>query len=365
MTIDATGPGLRSSSGLDRPRMAVEDLVAMLRDIFRKLRCSPATADLLARNCAAAERDGIHGHGIFRLPHYAADLALDGWVDGWASPTVEQAGPAMLRVDAANGYAVPALAAAAERSIEQARAHGVAVIAIRNSHHLGALSLDVEPLAQRGLIVLSTVNSMRAVVPPGGRHAVFGTNPIAFAAPRLGQPPLVIDMATSAMAHGDVQIAARDGRPLPEHAGVDRDGRATNDAAAVLDGGALLPFGGHKGAALCLMVEILCAGLVDASFSAEMDLRRHPGAVTPRTGQSLILIDPDRGRSGPRAFADRIEDLFSLLAASGQERLPGERRLRHRAAAETDGLSLSPASAAILADFSSRPALAARQSARR
>ena len=134
-----------------------------------------------------------------------------------------------LRVDGMNGFTVPALARARDAALAKVKANGCAVLAIRNSHHLGALSLDVEPFADEGLIALSFINSMASVVPHGGRKAALGTNPIAFATPRRDARPLVFDMATSVMAHGDVQLAAREGRILDEGVGVDRDGNPTND----------------------------------------------------------------------------------------------------------------------------------------
>lgn len=319
-------------------RIPYADLVARLRPIFVAGGCSGHVARLLAENCAAAERDGAESHGLFRLAGYVSTLKSPGWVDGGAVPAVEDAAPGFVRIDAMNGFAVPALAAGRDLAVRKSKANGVAVVAIRNSHHLGALSLDVEPFADEGLIALAFINSMSSVAPFGGARAVLGTNPIAFAAPRAGGPPLVFDMATSVMANGDVQIARREGRLLPPGAGIDRHGRPTTDPGAVLDGGALLPFGGHKGAAIALMVEVLCAALVGGNFSKEVDLSEHPGAATPRTGQSIILIDPRTGRGTLPAFAERVEELLAHVRDAGQSRLPGDRRLAARRSAIAGGI---------------------------
>jgi len=312
-----------------------------LRSIFERHGCSAEVAALLAANCAAAERDGAHSHGLFRMKGYVQSLKANGWVDGRAVPQVEVAAPGFIRIDARNGFTVPALAAGRELAIERARQNGVAVIAIRNSHHLGALSLDVEPFAEEGLVALSFINSMKSVVPQGGRKAVLGTNPIAFATPRADGLPLVFDMATSVMANGDVQVAAREGRMLEPGVGVDRQGEPTRDPAAVLDGGALRTFGGHKGAALSLMVEILCAALVGGKFSAEVDLSSNPGAHTPHTGQSFILIDPQAGRGALPDFAVRVEQLLALVHEAGQDRLPGDRRHLARERSMREGIAVS------------------------
>jgi delta1-piperideine-2-carboxylate reductase len=239
-----------------------------------------------------------------------------------------------------NGFTVPALNAGRASAIEKVRANGVALIAIRNSHHLGALSLDVEPFANEGFIALSFINSMKAVVPFGGSSAVFGTNPIAFAAPRAGIAPLVVDQATSSMAHGDVQIAAREGRELTPGSGVDRTGRPTTDPREILDGGALLPFGGYKGSSIAMLVEILCAALVGGNFSHEVDLSKHPGAATPHTGQSVILIDPNVGRGSIPSFVNRLEGLIAAMREAGQERLPGDRRLAARKNSARNGIPI-------------------------
>src|SRR5690606_5838678 len=135
----------------------------------------------------------------------------------------------------------------------------------------------------QGLVALTFVNSMACVVPHGGKRPLFGTNPIAFAAPRASGDPLVFDLATSAIANGDVQIAAREGHQLPPGYGVDRNGEPTCDPKAILDGGALLPFGGYKGSALSMMVELLAAALTGGNFSFGFSWAEYPGAQTPRT----------------------------------------------------------------------------------
>ncbi len=311
-----------------------------LARIFERHGTSPEVAALLADNCASAERDGAHSHGVFRIPGYLSTLA-SGWVDGRAVPQVQDVAPGFIAVDARNGFAQPAYAAARELLVAKARANGIALLAIRNSHHFAALWPDVEPLAEQGLVGLALVNSMACVVPHGGTRPLFGTNPIAFAAPREGHPPLVFDLATSAMAHGDVQIAAREGRQLPPAHGVDAAGQPTCDPRAVLDGGALLPFGGHKGSALSMMVELLAAALTGGNFSFDFDWSGHPGAQTPRTGELIIAIDP--AKNAGRSFAQRCNDLVDAMADAGQQRQPGQQRQRQRAQSLREGVPLPAA----------------------
>ena len=321
--------------------VSLSDLTALLARIFERRGCSAEVAAILAVNCAAAQRDGADSHGVFRMPGYVSTLK-SGWVDGRAVPEVQDVAPGFVRVDARNGFAQPALAAARPLLLEKVRRNGIALLAIRDSHHFAALWPDVEPFADEGLVALSVVNSMACVVPHGGQKALFGTNPLAFAAPRAGGDPLVFDMATSAIAHGDVQIAAREGRLLPPQHGVDAGGQPTQDPQAILQGGALLPFGGHKGSALSMMVELLAAALTGGDFSFGFSWAQHPGAQTPRTGQLLIVIDPAAGASAA-GFADRAEALVLAMREAGQTRMPGERRYRQRAQSARDGIALPAA----------------------
>lgn len=334
-------PEFQMSSPLDTAALqaiSFADLTALLEQIFVRHGTSAEVAAVLAANCASAERDGSHSHGIFRIKGYLSSLAA-GWVSGQAVPNVEDVGAGFVRVDAAGGFAQPALEAARTLMIDKARNAGIAILAIRNSHHFAALWPDVEPFAEQGLVALSVVNSMTCVVPHDAQKPLFGTNPIAFAAPRAGGNPIVFDMATSAIAHGDVQIAAREGRMLPAGMGVDRAGEPTCDPKAILDGGALLPFGGYKGSALAMMVELLAAALTGGNFSFEFDWAGHPGAQTPWTGQLIIVIDPDKGRG--QDFASRSEELVRQMQGVGQERLPGDRRYKQRAKSLRDGITLS------------------------
>jgi delta1-piperideine-2-carboxylate reductase len=325
-----------------------DELVSLLERIFHQHGASPTVAAVLAANCAGAQRDGAESHGVFRMAGYLSTIA-SGWVNPAAVPVVEDIASGFVAVDAGNGFAQPALAAARPLLTSKARSAGIAVLAIRNSHHFAALWPDVEPLAEEGLVALSVVNSMTCVVPHGATRPVFGTNPIAFAAPCAGRAPLVFDMATSALAHGDVQIAAREGHELPEGAGVDRFGQPTRDPGAVLDGGALLPFGGHKGSALSMMVELLAAALTGGHFSFEFDWSGHPGAKTPWTGQLLIVIDP--GKVQGNRFAERARDLVSQMSGAGVSRLAGDRRHQHREQALKHGIALAPQRLAALREW--------------
>ncbi len=315
-----------------------DDLKSILSRIFLKHGTSEFVANILAENCAACERDGAISHGIFRIPGYLASLDT-GWVDGKAEPEISMVSPSFIRINAHNGFAQPALAVAAEAIDAAVKATGIGVVATRNSHHFSALWPDVEPFARRGLMAITFVNGLANVVPHGGRAPVYGTNPIAFAMPVAAADPLVVDQATSVMANGEVRLHALANKTLPAGTGVDRDGNPSTDPHAVLDGGALNTFGGYKGSSIALMVELMAGALTGGQLSFENDFGDCVGAQTPKAGQLLIVIDPERG--GNNGFAERVSVLCDRLIDAGQERLPGARRYENRRQSSLFGIPMA------------------------
>jgi delta1-piperideine-2-carboxylate reductase len=316
----------------------VDELTDTIIRIFVRHGVSPDNAAPVAETVAAAERDGAHSHGLLRLPGYIATLK-SGWVDGQAVPVATDAAPGLVVTDAANGFAQPALRVSAPLLRDKARRQGIAAVTIHDSHHFAALWPDIEPFATDGFITLAVVNGRRRIVIWEGKQKILGTNPMGFACPRAGRLPLVWDQASSVMAQGEVLLASRRGSPLPEAVGLDADGNATNDPHAVLEGGSLLPFGGHKGSSIAFMIEILAGALAGGSFGFEDRSAAYPGAQTSKAGMVVILVDPLRV-PGNRYF-ERIESLFAAIAESGVERLPADRRYAHRERTLREGISLS------------------------
>ena len=286
-----------------------------------------ASAASVAAVVAAAECQGALSHGLLRLPGYLAVLR-SGWVNGQAVPRVQDAAPGLIAVDGDNGFAQPALDAVRAAAAALARSQGVAAVCLANTHHFAALWPDVEPFAADGLVALTVVNSRSRMVMWGGQKKVLGTNPMAFACPRRDAPPVVWDQASSLRAQGELLLARQEGHAVPEGAGVDAAGLPSTDPAAILDGGAFLPFGGHKGAGIAFMVEVLAAAFTGGRFGFEDESQDFSNAMTSNAGQFLLLADPMHV-TGSR-FYDRIEDLVAALKESGAERLPGERRHARR-----------------------------------
>lgn len=298
---------------------------------------SPENATLVAEALVAAEADGLKGHGLSRLPSYCGQSA-SGKVDGFARPEATQVAAAAIKVDARHGFAYPALALAVEKLTRLTPETGIAVAAVSNSHHCGVAGHHVEALARNGLCGLLFANTPQAIAPWGGSRGVFGTNPIAFAAPRADAEPLVIDLSLSKVARGKIMFAQQEGKPIPEGWALDPEGSPTTDPAAAL-AGTMLPMGEAKGAALVMMVEILAAALTAANFGYEASSFFAADGPPPGVGQLLITLAP-----GPLAggqYESRMAALIEAVLGQGNTRLPGDRRLISRQQAESDGLRLT------------------------
>jgi delta1-piperideine-2-carboxylate reductase len=321
---------------------AIHDLVTK---VLLKNGCDDANAGAIADTVGSAERDGALSHGLFRVPGYVKSLR-SGAVDGKARPTVERIAPSVLRVDGKMGYAPLAISTGRPQLIALAREQGIAAEALVRTHHFAALWPETEALAEQGLVAFAFTCYMANVAPAGARKPFFGTNPMAFAWPRGDKPPMVFDQASSMTARGEVMLAARDGHQMPEGAGIDEDGNPTTDPNAILKG-AQLPFGGYKGSAIALMIELLAAGLVGEAFSyesAERDKGR--GDVMPG-GELILALDPARFGDAAGWLA-HSEAFFDRLTALEGVRLPADRRRVNRERNLREGVRVN---AKLLADI--------------
>ena len=293
---------------------------------FSQNGCDAANTEALVRTVVTAERDGSLSHGLFRVPGYVASLR-SGKVNGKAIPRVNHRTPAIVSVHGDNGYAPLAIECGVPALILAAKNLGVAVMAITHTHHFAALWPETESLAAQELVGIACVCYTPFVAPAGGNKPLFGTNPISFAWPRPGRSPVVVDMATSAMALGEVQIAAREGHSVPLGTGLDSHGKLTTDPNEILKG-MLLPFGGYKGSAIALIVELLAAGAVGERFSFEALEADNKDGGPPRGGEFMLAISPER-LAGPE-WADHCEGFFQRFEAIEGARLPGSRRYKNR-----------------------------------
>lgn len=319
-------------------RLSLAAAISLAETALTRNGAGAAAAASVARALVQAEADGFKGHGLSRLPAYVAQLRV-GKVRGEAVPVVTRPRPGALMVDAGHGFAFPALDMAVEALPGVTHAQGIACAAVTRSHHCGSAGAFVERLADAGLVALLFANTPAAMAPWGGNRAVLGTNPIAFACPLQGDAPIVVDMALSTVARGNIVAAAKKGEAIPPGWAFDADGQPTTDARRALSG-TMAPLGDAKGVALALMVELLAAGMIGASYAADASSFLDDKGPPPGTGQLLIALDP--GAFGAGALA-RFATLAGMITDQPGARLPGARRLAARRTAERDGLALSPA----------------------
>ncbi len=248
---------------------------ATLRDVAGALlRAAGATdedAGIAAAVLIASDLRGHESHGVSRLERYYVRPLLAGKIKARPQAVVRHETAATIVIDADNGLGQPAAAKAMDRCIAKARDAGICIATIKHSNHFGIAGYYAMQALAHDMIGFASTDAGPLAVPTGGRMAMFGSNPIAFAAPARRRRPFVLDMATSAVPVGKVEVKERRGIPLPPGWAVDADGQPTGDATAVLAGlgrglpGGLMPLGGseagHKGYGLAMMVEILCSVL--------------------------------------------------------------------------------------------------------
>ena len=319
------------------PTLTIAEAEDLVGRTLARCRTGADNARSVARALVAAEADGLKGHGLSRLPSYAAQ-AKAGKVDGYAVPQASRPRAGTVLIDAGHGFAYPAIALAETILPEMARIAGIACAGITRSHHCGAAGHPVERLAEAGLVAMLFANTPGAIAPWGGATAVFGTNPVAFACPLPGAAPIVVDLSLSKVARGNILAARQKGERIPEGWALDPSGAPTTDPEAAL-AGTMLPLGDAKGTALALMVELLAAGLTGANYAAEASSFLDAEGPPPGTGQLIIAFDPDAFSGGLAHFGR----LAAMIEAQPGARLPGSRRLAARARAQRDGLAVSDA----------------------
>ncbi len=311
---------------MSETELSLEQIYDLAKNVMLANGCDQANAEALADIIGRAERDGSHSHGLFRIPGYVKALR-SGKVDGKAKPSLRHVTPAIIQVDGHGCFAPLAQAMGLPALAEATNNIGIAALSLVGVHHFAALWPETEYLADRGLVGIACTAYMPMVAPAGSKQALFGTNPLSFAWPRPGHPPLVYDMATASMAMGDLQIAARDGRQVPLGTGLDADGEPTTDPAAIAKG-VLLPFGGYKGSAIALMVELLAAGMTGEQFSFEARATDNGDGGPPRGGEMVIGMSP--ALIAGEGWQDHVEGFVEKLLANEGIRIPGARRHKNR-----------------------------------
>ncbi len=317
-------------------RLSLEQVEALA---LRRLCDSGATlaqAGPVARSIRAAERDGVRSHGLMYLPVYAEHLAC-GKVDGRAEPRLSQPRAGAVVVDAAHGFAHPAIDLGLPPLIAAARGCGIAALTLSRSYNCGILGHHAERIAEAGLVGLCFTHAPASIAPVGGRVPVIGTNPVALAVPDgRGGAGFVLDQSASVVAKSEVILRARKGEAIPEGWALDAAGQATRDPAAALQG-SMLPAGGAKGFGMGLIVEVLASALAGAVPSRAASPFSGPNGGPPGTGQCFIALEPMAFAPG---FVERITTLAAAIDQQAGARLPGARRRAARARSDAAGVEV-------------------------
>lgn len=322
-------------------KISLADLRQRVSGALQAAGATAPMADSTAASLVLAEAQGLGSHGLSRVTQYATHLR-NGRVDGQAVASVLRRKGAALVVDAAGGLAFPACELAVREATAVARAQGICIAGVVNSHHCGVVVDHLRPAAAAGLAGLGFSNSPAAMPAAGGRHAVFGTNPVAAVFPRRAADALLIDLSLSEVARGKVMVAAKKGEAIPLGWALDANGAPTTDPQAAL-GGSMLPLGAAtspKGAMLALVVELLVTVLIGARFGFEASSFFVDEGNQPGLGQLFIVIDPD-ALAGSGSYFDRLEVLIAEMAIDEGVRLPGERREALRRRAESEGIDVA------------------------
>lgn len=330
------------------PVVAPERLRRLAQEVLAALGAPAAAAACVADGLVDASLVGLDSHGAIRIPQYV-QAVRDGLVDPRAEPVLERDGGGVLSVDGRRTFGQVVAGFAVEAVLARLAQGSQSLVAVTAHHasHVGRLGAYVERLAARGYIGLAMVNNHGArpwAAPFGGRERRLSTNPIAFAAPRPGHPPLVVDLTTSATAEGKVRLLRNRGESAPEGWLIDAAGRPTRDPADLYGPppGALLPLGGmtlgHKGFGLSLMVEVLAGALSGAGCTRE-------GAEWPGNGFFCLGLDPagfQAASAVEAALEGLIRDVKDTPLAEGFTEIlvPGEPEAHTRARRTAEGIPL-------------------------
>jgi len=305
-----------------------DDLKTRIKKILITLKFSNIDADFLATHLVTSNLLGHHSHGVIRLPTYAQRIAK-GIIDPQAKITESNISPTIAIVNGNKALGILASDVAADLAVRKAQTAGIAAIGLYNIAHTGRLGAFVEKIAQSNMIGMYFCNGhtkIKVQAPFGGKEAKLSANPLAYAAPRKEKPYIVLDMSTTAVAHGKVLNAVNRQELVAPDCLLDKNGNPTQDPQAYLQGGAMLPFGGkqaHKGFGIAILVEILSGILSQAKMhSTHFDQDSNGGfMVAFNIGHFLPL----------ELYYEQIETLHDNLKSAtpregfDQITLPGER----------------------------------------
>jgi LDH2 family malate/lactate/ureidoglycolate dehydrogenase len=310
-------------------KLSLSEVKSLSIEVLSKAGYSCSHAKAITNMLYTCQLDDCQSHGLFRLL-MCIETVKSGKIDPQVLPELEETDTAIVRVNAQDGMSLLSIDIAMPKLIEKTRKYGIAALVVNRCFHFSALWPEVELLSNAGLAGMAMVPSHSWVAPAGGTRGSLGTNPLAFSWPRLGKDPFTFDFATSAFARGEIELYKRANKPLPEGVAIDSNGKPTTDPQAALDG-AMLTFGGYKGSALSIMIELLAGPLIDDMTSLESLNFAEGKSGAPYHGEIILAFDPNLFSGGRVEENDaRAEHLFTDIVDQGA-RLPSQRRYAARA----------------------------------
>lgn len=314
--------------------------------VFERLGLPRAHARIVADCLVKANLRGLDSHGVARTSIYAKRLRL-----GLANPrptlALARVAPSAAQMDGENGMGMVVGRTAMEGAIALARETGVGLVGVRRSTHYGMAAYYVLHAIAADCMGFAFTNSSPGMAPYGGRKPVLGVNPLAVGVPAGRRPAIVLDMAMSVIARGKMRLAAMHAEPIAEGLGLDAQGRATTDGMQVFGGGVVLPFGGPKGSALAIWMEIMAGVFTGAAFAGQMRSLYEDFSGPQGIGHVFMAIRPDLFM--PMAdFKARMDSMIERLKnsepAEGMDEvlMPGEPEVRQEAERSRSGLPITP-----------------------
>lgn len=321
------------------------DLRAFGEAVFERLGLPGPHARIVTDCLVKGNLRGLDSHGVARIPIYAKRLRL-GLVNSRPSLNLARAAPSAAHLDGDDGMGMVVGTKAMESAIALARETGVGLVGVRRSTHYGMAAYYVLQAIAADYIGFAFTNSSPGMAPFGGKKPILGVNPLAIGVPAAQRPPVVLDMAMSVIARGKMRLAAIHGEAIPDGLGVDAKGRPTTDGIAVFGGGAVHPFGGPKGSALAIWMEIMSGVLTGAAFAGEMKSLYEDFSGPQRIGHVFMAIRPDLFM--PMAeFKRRMDSMIQRFKDSepaegfDEVLMPGEPELRYEAERLRTGIPIT------------------------
>ncbi|MCK0209711.1 Ldh family oxidoreductase [Starkeya koreensis] len=320
-------------AGTEARRFSADTLTRFATEAMRACGLPQADAAQVADLIVESDLNGADAHGIFRIPQYVRRLR-GGAVTTRPNIVVERTGPGTARVDGDNGMGHLVMHRAATMAVELAREAGIGWVGVRRSNHAGPASLYASiPLAHGMIGMYSAVASANHMAVWGGSEPLLGTNPLAIAIPAGEEPPVVLDIATTAVSYGTIKSYALNGRQLPEGWMIERATGLPLTDPARSDEGVLEPIGGYKGSGLALVLGLLAGTLNGAAFGREVVDFNADSSTETNTGHFIMALDVARFLPLPafRAAVDaQLRSLRDTARLPGVEaiRLPGADRVR-------------------------------------